>query len=149
MNRFSSIVAAVVIVAMASFVFAAKAEKGDKAPKAPKAPKVQKADILRGRVVSVDTTEGTITIRKMAAKKEAAEQQAPAEVVVQTNGDTQFVVNGQEGKLADLAPKMLIKVQPSTGVVTKVLAATPKGRAPKADKPAKTGKGKKGAPAAE
>ena len=74
---------------------------------------------LRGDVESVDIEAKTLTVK---AKKGAE----TVSVVVETNAQTQFVVNNATGTLVDIRKGMSVTVLPDVGIATKVTAKAAK-----------------------
>lgn len=124
--KVSHLLAAVALLGMVSFAMAAKGDKGKgKGPKG-----------LQGKVVSVDTTAKTVTI-KTGGKKESKE------VVVTTDDKTTITVDGNAATLENLEAGMMVAVTPATGTAEKIMAKTAKGKGDKGDKGKGKGKGKK------
>jgi hypothetical protein len=83
-----------------------------------------KADNLRGRVVKVDGTNLTISVKQ----KDSTDRK---EVVVKTDDKTTVTIDDKEAKLADLKADMRVTITPADGVATKIVAKTAKPAAPK------------------
>jgi biopolymer transport protein ExbD len=73
------------------------------------------ADVLRGKVVSVDAEKGTVVVKPRQGDN----------VTVTTDKDTKVTVDGKEAKLADVKADMGVEVSPKDGVAKTVNARTP------------------------
>lgn len=103
MSRWSLCLALVAVLALAGFASAAKAGKSAKKAK----------DVVNGTVVRVESEK--LVIHTKANRNAADEEQT-----IQTDKDTKVTVDGKEGKLADLAAGMTVKVTPAKGTATKI-----------------------------
>ena len=100
--KVSYLLAAVAILGLVGFAMAAKGDK--KAPAG-----------LHGKVVSIDTTAKTVTVK--ARDKE---------VVVATDATTVITLDGAASSLDKLTAGMIVTVTPATGTATKIVGKTPK-----------------------
>lgn len=104
--KLSHVLVAVALLGLVCFSVADAKEKGKGGRKGPKG--------VAGKVVSVDTEAKTLTLKKKGG-----------EVTVTTDGNTEIIVNGAAGSLADIKPGMVAMATPATGTATKVIAKTP------------------------
>ncbi len=120
--KFASILAAVAVLGMASYMM------GDEPTTKPTTK--PSYDHLRGKVVKVDGTNLVITVHHR--------DEDPKEVTVKTDDKTVVVIDQDEAKLADLKEGMNVLVTPREGVATKIAAWTKQAPttkpAPKTDK---------------
>ena len=100
--KVSHLLAAVAILGLAGFAMAAK---GNKAP----------TTGLHGKVVSVDATAKTVTVKAKSG-----------EVVVTTDAATVITLDGAASSLDKLTAGMTVTVTPDTGTAAKIIAKTPK-----------------------
>ncbi len=113
--KVSYLLVAVAVLGLAGFAMAAKGNKGNKAPK---------AACLHGKVLSVDATAKTVTVKAKSG-----------EVVVATDATTTVSIDGVDGKaIADLTAGMLVSVTPETGTATKIVAKAAAARGKKKEK---------------
>jgi hypothetical protein len=101
-------IAVLAIVAMVGVVNAAD-----------KPAKPAKKATLKGAVVKVDGTKLVVNSGKKGGDKE---------VTVETNEKTVVIIEGKEGKLADLKPGQRVTVSPNAGVAEKIEVPTPKAK---------------------
>jgi prolyl oligopeptidase PreP (S9A serine peptidase family) len=71
---------------------------------------------VMGSIVKVDGSNIVVSVRQRGA--EATEK------TVATDSKTEFVVDAEAGKLADLKPEMRVVITPETGTAVKVVAHT-------------------------
>jgi hypothetical protein len=109
--KFATILAAVAVLGMASYMM------GDEPTKGPTSEPAKKNwDHIRGKVLKVDGTNLVITVKH---KGEEAK-----EVTVKTDGKTVVEIDKEEAKLADLKEGMNVLVTPKEGTATKIAAWT-------------------------
>jgi len=89
----------------------------------------KKAKNLRGEVVKVDGSKITLKVKD----KEAAA--GSKEIVIATDNNTQVMIEGNPGKLADLKVGQKVVVAPAEGTAAKISVPKPKEKTEK--KPAK------------
>jgi hypothetical protein len=82
-------------------------------------PAKAKKNTIKGAVVKVDGTKLIVNSGKKGGDKE---------VTVETNEKTVIIIEGKEGKLADLKPGQRVTVSPETGVAEKIEVPTPKAK---------------------
>jgi hypothetical protein len=73
------------------------------------------ADVLRGKVVSVDTDKGTLVVAPRNGDN----------VTVATDKDTKVTVDGKDATLADVKAGLFVEVSPATGTAKTITARAP------------------------
>lgn len=118
------------IVAIGVMGFVAPSFAADPPKKADeKKADAKKAKNVRGEVVKVDGSKVTVKIKD----KEAAS--GFKELVIATDANTQVMIEGAPGKLADLKAGQKVTVSPAEGTAAKIVVPKPKEKTEK--KPAK------------
>ena len=77
----------------------------------------QAAKIVRGAITSVDIENKTLDV-------EVKRKQEMQQVKVLTNGDTEFLLDGEVVSIVDLRAGMRVSFQPESGIATRVSAKT-------------------------
>jgi len=108
-----------VLVAVLSFASSSMAASSDKPRATTRPTQRQVARSIRGVIASMDIEARTLTITVDARRQEGEKQ-----VTVETDANTEFLLDGEPVDLVDLRPGMRASFQPESGVAQRISART-------------------------